>query len=154
MTKNEFLDKLKMALTGKVSAALVEENMTYYGEYIDSQIRTGKSEKEVMDLLGDPRLIAKTIVQTNDVETTQDAEYHEKTVYDDNVCGCDDDGYGDGRNQLKVRQIPGWLWTIISIIIILCVISFIFSVVSFLLPFVLPVLVVLFFIKLFRDWLN
>ena len=52
MTKNEFLDKLRVALTGKVSAALVEENMTYYKEYIESQIRAGKSEQERIEHVG------------------------------------------------------------------------------------------------------
>lgn len=156
MTKNDFLDKLRVALTGKVSAALVEENMTYYKEYIESQIRAGKSEQEVMDLLGDPRLIARTIVQTNGIDTAQEGEYREQTSYDDNASGYTygNEEYNEGRNQVRVRTIPGWLWSIIAILIIICVISLIFSVVSFLLPFVLPILVVLFFVKLFRDWLN
>ena len=94
MTKNEFLDKLRAALTGKVSAALVEENMTYYKEYIESQVRMGKSEQEVMEILGDPRLIARTIVQTNGTETVEDVDYREKTSYDDNSGGYDKDGYG------------------------------------------------------------
>ena len=154
MTKNEFLDKLRVALTGKVSSALVEENMTYYKEYIDSQVRMGRSEREVMEMLGDPRLIARTIVQTNGTETAEEAEYRESRTYDDNAYEYENEGNDSSKGQLRVRQIPGWLWTIISILIIVCVISLVFSVVSFLLPFVLPVLIVLFFIKLFRDWLN
>ena len=41
MTKYDFLDRLKLALSGKVSATLIQENMTYYSEYIDTQIRIG-----------------------------------------------------------------------------------------------------------------
>ena len=170
MTKNDFLDKLKFALSGKVSASLVHENMTYYSEYIDSQIGMGRSEQEVMDMLGDPRLIARTIIQTNGTETMEEAFYRESTSYDDMTYGGEDHdnpynqgGYSGGNyyenyqrrgNEVKVRTIPGWLWTIIVVLIVICLISFVFSVVSFLLPIVLPVLIVLFFVKLFRDWLN
>ena len=175
MTKMEFLDKLKMALTGKVSASLVEENMTYYNEYIDSQIRIGKSEREVMDMLGDPRLIARTIVQTNGTaeDSVEDATYRENTSYsysgsydsgnyssgsyrsrNREVYGSDRSNYSGNNNEVKVRTLPGWLITVIAILIIMCVLSFVFSIISALLPFVLPVLIVLFFVKLFRDWLN
>ena len=144
MTKTEFLDILKESLSGKISASLLQENMAYYNEYIDSQIRMGKSEQAVMESLGDPRLIARTIVQTNGVENVEDASYKEQSSYSD----------AEPTRALKVRTIPGWLWTIIAIVIIGCVISLIFSVVSFLLPFLLPILVIMFFVKLFRDWLN
>jgi len=172
MTKSDFLDKLRYALSGKVSDSLIRENMTYYSEYIDSQVSMGRSEQEVMEMLGDPRLIARTIIQTNGTEsnsahTVEDSFYRENTSQDDTAysgAAYDDpnnnsgssyyERYQNGGNELKVRTIPGWLWTIIVIAIIICLISFVFSVVSFLLPIVLPVLIVLFLVKLFRDWLN
>ena len=147
MTKSDFLDKLRLALSGKVSASLVQENLTYYNEYIDAQIRMGQSEQEGMDMLGDPRLIARTIVETNGTETVEEKSYSNKTSYDET-------SYGVVENDTSVRTLPGWLWKIIMVLIIICLISFVFSVVSFLLPIVLPVLIVLFVVKLFRDWLN
>lgn len=181
MTKNGFLDKLRVALSGKVSASLLKENMTYYNEYIDTQIRMGKSEQEVMDMLGDPRLIARTIVQTNGISTDsaegmdyrESSSYGNPTSYDNgsyrdahgnggykqntnNSGGYNNDGsYYSGQNhEVKVRTIPAWMWAIIMIVIAVCVISIIFSVVSFMLPLILPILIVVFFVKLFRDWLN
>ena len=167
MSKNDFLNNLKLALNGKVSYSLVQENMAYYSEYIDSQLRMGRSEEEVMDMLGDPRLIARTIVQTNGTETVEEGAYQESTTYDDTAYGSgayggtsyhgynkNPDEYDCRSNEVRVRSIPTWLWMIIVVLIIVCVIGFVFSVVSFLLPFVLPVLVVMFFVKLFRDWLN
>lgn len=164
MTKNDFLDKLRLALSGKVSTALVRENIDYYSQYIDSQISMGQSEPEVMEMLGDPRLIARTIIQTNGTETYEENAYREEPAYDDTAYSSEIYGqeaynrnYGNYSNtgrEVKVRTIPGWLWTIIVVLLAVCLISFIFSVVSFLLPIVLPVLIVLFLIKLFRDWLN
>lgn len=63
MTKNEFLELLRTALLGEIPDTEIESNMKYYEEYIQSEgYKT--SEEEVINQLGDPRLIAKTIVDT------------------------------------------------------------------------------------------
>ena len=64
MTKQEFLEKLRLALNGRVSPAQLMENLSYYEDYINTEIRKGKGEEEVLAGLGDPRLIARTIVET------------------------------------------------------------------------------------------
>lgn len=43
---------------------MVEDNVRYYQNYISQEIASGKSEKEVLEELGDPRLIARTIIDT------------------------------------------------------------------------------------------
>ena len=58
MTKQEFLEKLRLALNGRVSPAQLMENLSYYEDYINTEIRKGKGEEEVLAGLGDPRLIA------------------------------------------------------------------------------------------------
>ena len=65
MSKQEFLDKLRAALSGNVPAKLVEENVAYYSDYINAQIRVGRSEESVLQSLGEPRLIAKSIITAN-----------------------------------------------------------------------------------------
>jgi len=157
MTKTEFLENLRIALNGKVSDSLLRENMAYYNEYIDSQLSVGNSEADIMEALGDPRLIARTIVQTNGMQTdASDKTCHcegnnSDTVFDDMN---DQNGYYGGQNQVKVRTLPGWLIAVIIVLIIVCLISLAFKVVSLLLPLLLPVLIIVFFVKLFRDWLN
>lgn len=64
MDRNEFVSTLRAALTGAVSPAIVEDNVRYYQNYISQEIASGKSEKEILDGLGDPRLIARTIIDT------------------------------------------------------------------------------------------
>ncbi len=61
MTKQEFLEGLRRALTGKISATDVEGHVKYYEGYITAQIRLGTSEEEVLQALGQPRLIAMSI---------------------------------------------------------------------------------------------
>ena len=61
MNKQEFVDRLRMALNGRVSPGLVMDNVNYYQDYINTEIRKGRTEEEVLESLGDPRLIARTI---------------------------------------------------------------------------------------------
>lgn len=73
MTKQDFIEKLRFALNGKVSANVVSENIQYYEDYINTEIRKGKSEEEVLAALGDPRLIARTIITTSAQADNTDA---------------------------------------------------------------------------------
>ncbi len=72
MTKQEFLDGLRRTLHGKIPPGQVVENLQFYEDYINTEIRKGVSEKEVLAGLGDPRLLARTIVET---QSGQSAEY-------------------------------------------------------------------------------
>ena len=65
MKKKEFLDLLKQALESEVDQNTIEQSMIFYSEYISSQ--PGKSEEEVIKEIGDPRLIAKTIIDTEKI---------------------------------------------------------------------------------------
>ena len=65
MSKIEFLDQLRQSLNGRVVQRQVEDILKYYEDYIDSQMRSGKSEAEVMAPLGSPRLIARSIVDAS-----------------------------------------------------------------------------------------
>ena len=62
MTKAEFLDTLRKALNGQVSPGVIAENLNYYDSYISGETRKGRSEQDILDELGDPRLIARTII--------------------------------------------------------------------------------------------
>lgn len=75
MTRYEFTERLRNALTGEVPATVVEENIRFYDRYISDEIAKGKSEAEVLAGLGDARLIAKTILETWQSDDT-DLEYH------------------------------------------------------------------------------
>lgn len=64
MDKREFLDTLGRALRGELPASEVESNIRYYEDYFANEIRSGKSEEEITGQLGDPRLIARTIMES------------------------------------------------------------------------------------------
>jgi uncharacterized membrane protein len=62
MTKNEFIDGLKTALTGELPDTEITANIRFYEDYIKS--KRNNDEEEIVGQLGDPRLIAKTIIET------------------------------------------------------------------------------------------
>lgn len=61
MTKIEFLTELQRALNGRLGSAKAAPHVEYYQEYIEIEVRNGRKEEEVIDELGSPRLIAKSI---------------------------------------------------------------------------------------------
>lgn len=66
MTKQEFLDKLRAALGNDLSGPVIQENVNYYNSYISEEVRKGKTEEEVTAELGDPWVIAQTIIDSVD----------------------------------------------------------------------------------------
>lgn len=69
MNKQEFLSILNMSLSGEISTANVEDHINYYNHYINSN-KPGREEETIQEL-GDPRLIAKTIIETERLSKTK-----------------------------------------------------------------------------------
>ncbi len=63
MTRDAFIQELRVALQGQIGQAQVNEQLAYYEKYIIEESRKGQTEEEVLMSLGSPRLIAKTIIQ-------------------------------------------------------------------------------------------
>lgn len=63
MTRDAFLKELRIALQGQISQVQVNEQLSYYENYLIEESRKGRTEEEVLQSLGNPRLIAKTIIQ-------------------------------------------------------------------------------------------
>lgn len=150
MNKQEFLDRLRLALSGRIPAAQIEGTIGYYLDYINTEVRKGRSEEEVLQTLGDPRLIARTIIQTSG---TGSAGVGGEYDYEPEGRGYQN-GYNEYQGGVRFRRIPRWLIIIITIVVVLVVLWVVFSVLSFLAPLILVMAAVIFMVKLFRDWLN
>ncbi len=74
MNCEDFLRQFRDALDGKVSESVIQENVRYYRSYISSQTAGGKSESEVLGMLGDPRLLAKTIEESSRFASGKDSQ--------------------------------------------------------------------------------
>lgn len=77
MTKQEFLDELRQALSGEVSPEAIMDSYRYYATYIEDEVCGGKSEEQVVEELGRPSLIARSIIAAQTGEREVDEIYTE-----------------------------------------------------------------------------
>lgn len=66
MGKEEFLRLLAASLEGEISPSAVQDNVRYYRNYIEEQMRLGRDEEDVLEELGSAQLIAKTIIDSTE----------------------------------------------------------------------------------------
>lgn len=157
MNRNEFIDKLQRTLAGGLNCNQVADNVRYYQDYIDTEIRKGRSEADVLAGLGDPRLLAKSIIEANkhagvnegtnrgyDEEMTADSSYGSENRREDAYY---DTTSGNGR----VFRVPGWLILLIVTVVVILIIGVAFSLISVLAPIIIPILIVILLIRIFRD---
>jgi hypothetical protein len=148
MNKYEFIDRLKVALEGEVSEITINENITYYSNYIDNEVNKGKSESMVLQELGDPRLIAKTIIDTNTISKsngtyTYSNENEEPIGKEDRKKGFSaeydqQDGWDIRFGNIKLNTWYGKALLVILVIIILFVLG---NIAIALLPVIIPIII-------------
>ena len=150
MTKIEFLEKLRTALSSDVPSGELQENLNYYSQYIDEEMRKGRTEQDVMDELGDPWLLARTIIDA------KGGQGQSQTVYD--ADGDSYAGYGgqrDVRSRTDVWTFDTWWKKLLLVLVIVGVILLVFAVISGIIslvaPVLIPVLLVVFLVRLLRG---
>lgn len=136
MTKRQFLGALREKLTGEISPAEVERNLQYYEKYIADRIKNGQTEAEILEELGSPLLIAKTIIDTHAQEGVYD-------VHEDRQDQAQDEARG---SSFRIMHVDGWvLWLLLFLFLII-----VLTILRVLLPILLPILLVCFFISILR----
>ena len=159
MTKQEFLDSLRAALSSRVGTRAVAENISFYEDYINTQVRMGKSEAQVIEELGDPRLLARSIAEAEKRAGTgsePEAEYQRADSsygYGTGQRGAYGYSYDARQRGSKGYRVPLWLVIVIILLVVVLTLSLVFSVISFLLPILIPVMLVVFTVRLFRRLL-
>jgi len=162
MNKYEFLTQLEEQLLGFVSNQEVRESVFYYQSYIEEEIRSGRTEEEVLEDLGSANSIAKAIIEARGHATDTDRIYDETGRAEDREYDSysNDDpnpyagGY-EGRNgagsNVKVFRTDGWKGTAVLIgilLILVLLLVFAFRILAMLLPFIIPFALILFLIKM------
>jgi Predicted membrane protein len=125
MDKKEFLDTLRNTLAGELPESEIINNISYYEEYI--------TDNETLNQLGDPRLIARTIIDAyklskppyygrkdNNKDAYEDVEYgynyeryanqREQQVYEDQN--------GDEYSHSDKLSVP-WYYKILGIMMVI-----------------------------------
>ena len=149
MDKEEFIMKLQHALAGGISGSQTAEHVRYYREYIDSEIHKGRTEEEILEQLGDPRLLARSIVDAN---RRSGAAYSAAQEYDDEVGANAREGSTRGENT-RVRRValPGWLVMLTIVVITMLVIGVVSSLLYLFAPVIMAVLIVLLIVKVIQG---
>lgn len=85
MNKKEFLQALRGELINSVSGQIIEEQLRFYSEYIDTEMDRGRGEEEVVAELSAPNLLARSIIEAADaggdrVARTTPFRYEEKDI--------------------------------------------------------------------------
>ncbi len=132
MNESQFLSKLEDALQNDLPSNVVREQLTYYKGYIDSEKASGKTESEVVEALGDPWVIARNIIEMNEVvveaeEVKRSTTRQEKT---------------EEQKNFQVRYMQSRIGCLISALIVVMLIFFFSSVALRLLLAVWPVILI------------
>ena len=85
MNKKEFLQASRGELTNSVSGEVIEEQLRFYSEYIDTEMGKGRREEEVVAELSAPNLLARSIIEAAEaggdrVARTTPFRYEEKDI--------------------------------------------------------------------------
>ena len=148
MSKQEFIDNLRRNLSTVNDYHFVNDTIAYYENYIETEIRMGKTEEQVMQKLGDPRLIAKSIKATHAPENAD-----EQSTYRD----FEEEAYSTKRGALdtllrlngRLIKMPSWLVKTIVIVVVLLVLFVLFTVLGWLSPFIFMGLIAYFVYRTF-----
>jgi uncharacterized membrane protein len=152
MSKQEFLQRLRETLTGEVPGNVVEENIKYYEEYISTEVRNGSAEEEVIASIGDPRLIAKTIMEAN-----ENASDSGKTYYD-SFSGTRQNVYEDQEDfgrHMHYFDLSKWYWKVLGVVMIIFIFflsaTILTGIFSLLMPLIGPLFLVLLIVWFVRG---
>lgn len=160
MDKQEFLTTLREHLTGEIPDYEIESNIRYYNDYISAY--DGKSEIDKLNELGDPRLIAKTIVDAfiASKEASGYTGYNSSHSYDDEVYDKENTreksynpNYDDLGKHIKYYTWDNLKWyqkmAVISVggLIIVALFSLVALGINLLFTVILPVVVIVLIIK-------
>ena len=129
MNKTEYLQIMEKALVGNVSSQELQDIISYYRDYIDMEIQKGKSEQEVLEHLGNPRHLVKSIIAA---KGQKNAGIETETAQEER----------DGDRGRSFR-IPLFLIIIIGLLIMWLALSFVVALAKFVIPILLPVAIVM-----------
>ena len=150
MRKEEFLEKLRARLSQTMSVQEVTAQIRYYENYIQGQMQNGRSEEEVLAELGDPLLIAKTLM---DVQETREgySSGPETTIYDEQGEQEADDAQKE-LHRMEIKTRGGCLLAAIIFVVIMAMILWAAgTVLIHLLPVLIPVMVILLVVAYFKQ---
>ncbi len=160
MTKQDFLEELKNALSGEVPAEVLMDSYRYYANYIEEELRNGRREEEILEELGKPSLIARSIIAAQAGERVADVEYMEDGTTR-KVRRKDTAGKQEKTTRVHrefVFDFNSWYARVLYIAVIILILIIVLSLLKFglwiLVTFGIPILIILGIIYLVMYFLR
>ena len=155
---------LKSELEGRVPYSVIQENLRYYDSYIMEEAAKGQTEDEVIESLGGPRIIARTIVDAAlDTEDRPDGfdSFESEASYRSGPAGSSQEEREPFRGKKPevhyvdfgkwyVRLIAG-LVVFLVIFLVMTVFFGIMGLAGWILSYMWPVLLVMLAVWMFRG---
>lgn len=139
MDRNEFLEILRSQLSGQMTEQQIAAHIQYYSNYIDERTAAGNSESEILRELGDPRLIARTLLDT---ETGANRPYSDE----DAACEQSSGSENVRRKSFKL-DFSTWYGKLIAILLAAVVLIILFVLLGILIPIMVLAGVIIYLVR-------
>ena len=153
MSREEFLEGLEEALAGEVPASVIRENLNYYNSYISQEMAKGRTVDEIVDEIGEPRIVARTIIDSS--EAAGEAMGDGYGAFED--AGSTYESRTETSSHVHYSDLSKWYWKLLLMLAVFVVFSAAFrllgGIFALLVRFAGPVLMLLlvwWFIKSLR----
>lgn len=138
MTKQEFLQGLRAALEGEVPPAAIQENLRYYEGYFSTESQKGRAETDVAAELGDPRWIAKTIIETTPVPGEGRYEQPRQSGADYSGASPQDSFSGQRKGNVHYYNLNKWYVKLAVILAVVLLFSILLAIIGGMLSLLMP----------------
>ena len=147
MNKTEFLKKLEEHLEGQMEKSKIQTHIQYYREYIETQIKSGKTEEQLWKELGEPHLIAKTLLDA-DKDAVQDfyKTYRENEIYEE-----ESENSIYGKSKVFKLDLTSWYGKLIVIILAVLIILGLLIIIGTLLPILAVTAIILYIVSYIKK---
>lgn len=156
MSKTEFLDILYNQLSGQMPEGSVAAHVQYYRNYIEDEQQKGRTETDILNDLGDPRLIARTLLDTEvgagnpQNGSTYSAIYNEADS-DYNEYDSSDSARGHVKKHSFKLDLSTWYGKVAVILIAAVVLLLLVTILGVLIPVVIVAGVIMYIVSQFHK---
>lgn len=121
MKRKDFIIELRKEMSGHFSPEEIENTAAYYEDYIDMQLKKGRSEEEILRELGEPRLLAKSMRAASG--------YGARGKRGDRT-----ESAGSASENSHLVRLPKWLVRIVVVLVLIAIIRLVYILVAAALP--------------------
>ena len=156
MSKTEFLDILYNQLSGRMPEGNVAAHVQYYRNYIEDKQQKGRTETDILNDLGDPRLIARTLLDTEvgvgnpQNGSTYSAIYNEADSYY-NKYDSSDSARGHVKKHSFKLDLSTWYGKVAVILIAAVVLLLLVTILGVLIPVMIVAGVIMYIVSQLRK---